>query len=184
MPALNSAQFHQLANSSRKPDEGFSVNVPTGHNAPTHGYMVSVPGAEEVHKADEHVTGAHLENFARAQEGPLSRRGNYMGGWREPVNDEEGRRQPGSLYLDVSHRYASHDRARAAMFAGDQHALFKLEHGESEQNYELRGTQGTSLEHIIPDEGAPAAQYAALRRAARDKLSGRRGRAGEIFSGR
>lgn len=76
-----------------KRNGGFSVNPQTG-GSPKVGYMVAIPGAEEVVRS-QNVAPAHIDEFISKHGSKLSAgggRGTHVGGW-----DSEGK-----TYFDVS----------------------------------------------------------------------------------
>lgn len=163
MPELQRPQFEDLAKRLNVPDAGFSISVRTGKE-PTTGYMVSQAGTEEHRKFAPQW--GRIAGYVRRNRGELMKRGRYLGGWADP-NPRRG-----GTDLDISRRYIAHDRARAAMWANDQQALFRLdpshpEGGYSETNWEKVGTEGTVLGRYVHDPGLPEPEYDELRKAAK-----------------
>lgn len=157
MPELRREQFEGLAGRLAKPDGGFSVRVPTGKEPKT-GYMVSQAGTEKRHGAAETISGEHLEEYAGTHHTELHKASRHFGGWHDPKTHEKD--------LDISRRFTSHDRARAAMWAGDQDALYDLNRGHSEHNFAKHGTAGTTVGRYLHEGPMPDDEYGELKRAA------------------
>lgn len=158
MPELQGAQFNQLASELKEPDGGFSIRTTSGRR-PSSGYMVSQAGTERKYPAETEVTGQHIHNYAKDNATDLGRRGRYLGGWHDPGTHAKD--------LDVSRRYASHDRGRQAMWGSHQDALFNLGEGRSEHNFAKLGTAGTAIGKYVDDPPLPAAEHTELQKAAR-----------------
>lgn len=160
MPPLRREQFNELASRLKEPDGGFSVRVATGKE-PKRGFMVSQAGTERAHAPAEATTGAHLQSYASDHSSELGKPARYMGGWHDPYQHKAD--------LDISRRYASHDRARAAMWGANQDALFHLKEERSEHNFAKLGTTGTALGRYLHEPAAPHDEYADLQKAARHR---------------
>lgn len=82
---LAKTQFGNL-----KANGGFSVDVKTG-KSPDIGYMVAIPGSEEVVRS-QNVAPAHIDDFVKKHGEKLGKKGAHMGGWESE----------GKTYFDVS----------------------------------------------------------------------------------
>lgn len=123
---LQRAQFAQMADSLGEPDGGYSIDVKTGKPA-RKGYMVSHSGMGQSFPAGHEVTPGEIQLHATRHAAVLAQPAQYAGGWHDPDS--------GVKDLDVSQRYASHDRARNAMVADDEKALYNSHEWHSERNY-------------------------------------------------
>lgn len=88
MSSLADSQFGKL-----KRNGGFSVNPETG-GSPKVGYMVAIPGAEQVIRS-QNVAPAHIDEFIKKHGESLSKgggSGTHVGGWDKA----------GKTYFDVS----------------------------------------------------------------------------------
>ena len=98
---LAQTQFGKL-----KKQGGFSVNPQTG-GSPKVGYMVAIPGAEEVVRS-QNVAPAHIDEFIKKHGEKLSKKGAHVGAW-----DSDGK-----TYFDVSQQIKP-DRNVARKYGSD-----------------------------------------------------------------
>jgi hypothetical protein len=148
MSTISHRQFHDLASRLSEPDEGYTVNLSSGHQ-PSSGYIVSQPGHERRYPAGANVGGRELASHAKEHQAELRRPGRYLGGWHDPIT--------GNKDLDVSRHYANHGRAVKAMWANDQDAMYNMNDWRSEHNFEKLGTAGTAISHIVHEGPDPMA---------------------------
>jgi hypothetical protein len=121
--------------------EGFSLDPKTG-KAPSHGYMVSLPGhthqyPDSVMK-DKHQLAAAIDKFLMDEREVFKNNPNaHLGGW---VSD-------GKLWLDPSENIADQGEAIRAGKARDQVAIWDVVGGKE---IDTAGTGGSVTEHSAP----------------------------------
>jgi hypothetical protein len=160
MPEISHGQFHQMAKELATPDGGYSVSTTTGRPAKK-GYMVSQQGHEQSYGPNAHMTGGAVSAHAAGSAEELAKPSRFAGGWHNPETHEKD--------LDVSRRYTSHDKARSAMWANDQDALYNSKRGSSERNFAKLGTKGSAIGHFLHADPDPPEEYDELKRAAKDR---------------
>lgn len=136
-----------MAQSLHESDGGYSVRTTTGKDARP-GYMVSVSGHEKRFGSEDEVTGDDVRAHVEAHAETLAKPAHYAGGWHDPETHDRD--------LDVSRRYISHDRARSAMVANNEDALYDSHEGHSERNWLGRGApKGGQLRGRLPQGVSP-----------------------------
>jgi hypothetical protein len=124
---------------------GFSLSR-NGHE-PKGGFMVAIPGNEEVLDAGEVGTQALGEYMSRHRSA-LNKPGAYLGGWV----DHETRK----VYLDVAENVTSEDEARRRGKERGEIAIYDI--GGNQEVRLARGHEGHTLVFLPKDDPAEAAR--------------------------